>query len=629
MAETWILDPSAVAQARSQLDISAFIKSDGVDPGDAQIQAYMAEQGSVGSTVVDSRVPNRIIKIPLSLRAVGSTTFATIRTNLQQKVALMQREGGWVGRTIGATTIYADVVNASLHLGGSWLQAYRSVDIEATLELECIPDFYGDEVALSNHVTTTAAELTFTESSITGNHPGRMRLVVTGEPTADQHGLLWGLRSRHYGTASTEALPYEAESLQLLDAGTKVASAGASGGTVVRHPNLPAAAWCPVMATNIGGTAFMTHKGSYRVWARCYSGTATPQLRFLWDVGDMTSPITNDTVQIPTAGRFYLMDLGEVRLDPAPIAPHRWQGVIQAKATLQGDQIDIDKMWFQPLDESAGKLIAVQHSTTLGINVVQLAGAGADDSSVGSKAWTDTGNITAEDGAYALAGAGITGTSHYLKATSFGFAVPTGATIAGIKAEIKKGYKTGGAGSVVDNRVQLIKAGTIQTPNKADTVTPWVNSSFGGAFAWSAYGGQSDLWSGTWTAGDINSSGFGIAISTTDVGAGASIDVIRITVYYTTSGGFTSTADAVIFASRSAELRTEGMYRYDAGGTALGPISKVIGDLPRVPPSGLEGRPVEVFLKSSRGDLSTEPDDGVSDDLSARIFFRPSFLFTG
>jgi hypothetical protein len=35
---------------------------------------------------------------------------------------------------------------------------------------------------------------------------------------------------------------------------------------------------------------------------------------------------------------------------------------------------------------------------------------------------------------------------------------------------------------------------------------------------------------------------------------------------------------------------------------------------------------LEVLLKPSRGDLQTEPDSGI-DDLSARIFYRPCYLF--
>jgi hypothetical protein len=86
------------------------------------------------------------------------------------------------------------------------------------------------------------------------------------------------------------------------------------------------------------------------------------------------------------------------------------------------------------------------------------------------------------------------------------------------------------------------------------------------------------------------------------------------------------TFDAVLHANQSAELRWDGMFREDSGGTAYGPVSHVVGDLPRIPPSGLEGRTVEVFLKWTRGDFDQLPDSGI-DAGSAQVTYNPSYLF--
>jgi hypothetical protein len=83
-------------------------------------------------------------------------------------------------------------------------------------------------------------------------------------------------------------------------------------------------------------------------------------------------------------------------------------------------------------------------------------------------------------------------------------------------------------------------------------------------------------------------------------------------------------ADAVVNPSQSAELRWDGMFREDTGGTAYGPVSQVVGDLPRLPPT-VEGRSTEVFVKASRGDLGGLPDSGI-DDISARLSYRPCWL---
>lgn len=152
--------------------------------------------------------------------------------------------------------------------------------------------------------------------------------------------------------------------------------------------------------------------------------------------------------------------------------------------------------------------------------------AGADDSAIGTITWGSTGNIFSSDDAYASATFTVpSGITHYLKATGFGFAIPTGATILGIKAEVEKKQSI----SVTDYAVRLIKGGTIGTTDRSaagfwstvDTI--------------STYGSGADLWGTTWTPAQINASDFGFAIAAQEGGVGGSVayvDFVRITVYY-------------------------------------------------------------------------------------------------
>lgn len=132
--------------------------------------------------------------------------------------------------------------------------------------------------------------------------------------------------------------------------------------------------------------------------------------------------------------------------------------------------------------------------------------------------------------------------SNYVTATNFGFSVPSGATINGIKAEIER--KQNG-GTLVDNAVRIIKGGAIGTSEHAST-TAW-----SGTEAYYSYGGASDLWGDTWTYSDINSSNFGVALSvkcTSDCGsASGDVDHIKITVYYTIAGSV-GTFNSIIVA---------------------------------------------------------------------------------
>jgi hypothetical protein len=84
----------------------------------------------------------------------------------------------------------------------------------------------------------------------------------------------------------------------------------------------------------------------------------------------------------------------------------------------------------------------------------------------------------------------------------------------------------------------------------------------------------------------------------------------------------TAPNDAVCFAHSSASLRYDGMYRSDTTNTYFGPIANVVGDLPRLPPSGVENRPVELFLMLSRGDLAQQADLSLG-SFTAQVRYRP------
>lgn len=87
--------------------------------------------------------------------------------------------------------------------------------------------------------------------------------------------------------------------------------------------------------------------------------------------------------------------------------------------------------------------------------------------------------------------------------------------------------KESGANVARDNRVRIVKGGTIGSTDKA-SASEWPTSD-----AYATYGADDDLWGETWTVADINSTGFGVAISALGLGSGtASIDHIRVTVYF-------------------------------------------------------------------------------------------------
>ena len=93
---------------------------------------------------------------------------------------------------------------------------------------------------------------------------------------------------------------------------------------------------------------------------------------------------------------------------------------------------------------------------------------------------------------------------------------------------------------VLDARVRLVRAGTVQVADKADASTRWPTSD-----GVATYGGPSSLWDegeigfSTWTASDINNTNFGVVIAASITDASeeglvvASIDHVQMTVTYT------------------------------------------------------------------------------------------------
>jgi len=174
----------------------------------------------------------------------------------------------------------------------------------------------------------------------------------------------------------------------------------------------------------------------------------------------------------------------------------------------------------------------------------------SDTAGVGTLTWVNPTAVYSSDNTYTTVNVfgAITSQSHYIACTNYGFSIPSGATIDGIVVEIeRKANNSAGSKYVVDFVVKLIKGGTISGSNLADTVTLYPTTD-----TIATYGGSTNLWGLSWTHTDINASNFGVALSvkvanTLKTNTIASIDHLRITVYYTTGGG-AATSKALLLA---------------------------------------------------------------------------------
>lgn len=157
----------------------------------------------------------------------------------------------------------------------------------------------------------------------------------------------------------------------------------------------------------------------------------------------------------------------------------------------------------------------------------------ADNSSIGTVAWTDVNNALIQNDSWASAIlTESNNTSHYLKVTGFGFSIPDDATIEGIKVEVDRHESSGTPLRVSDNSVKLVKGGVISGTDKSAGLL-WPSSD---TDQYVTYGSLTDRWGLDWTYADINSLDFGVVISAAKDSSGdprvAYVDHVQITVSY-------------------------------------------------------------------------------------------------
>ena len=672
--ETVVLDPLDVSLKRAEFDITPYVAQAGPDWGDAAIEQYLADV-QMGQLPVDYRLPNRTITIPLLLRD-AALSFETLRKNFQQKTGLFQREGGWIKRQTARGPLYAEVMSAQLKLGGSTAQALWGIDADAVFTLTTLPDWYGEEVVdtqKSNAVNAT--ELIYRiDSTVSGDLGARARLLLKNLSTFDLHGLLWGVRSRNYSADPTAQLVYDAEALTPVSPAAIAANANASNGSEVRIASL-SNNWTAILSTDIAGVGSMTQVGSYEVWARVrtevdplFPAQMAPRVRLVWDVGDLIQPVENVPVRLPLDADYFLADLGTVRLDQAPVGQHRWQGMIQAAEGYK--PFAIDKIWLQPLDEAAGRL-SISPVANVGLtgysardpfDADQTIALTDSDLPVGGK-WTFSHGDTDD---FSWDGPNFRIKRSTVSDTAARFLYASGPTLTATAVQIDF-FNSGGASSgsslqsfLMFRRVNATNYGYVAVGDYNDgqgtreriylgavvggtpvtlgmayvpqfenqwwslrvAVTP-----IGYIFAWLFPLGSALPPDPTVLRYDPTRFATGQALASGKVGIGdQNSGTTAVTRYYNNFLAWTPDDDAVIFADKSAELRFDGMYREAPGGTHYAPMSTVLGDLLRLPPSGMESRTTEIFLKPSFGDLDKASDSQLT-RLQAQMRYRPSYLF--
>lgn len=124
------------------------------------------------------------------------------------------------------------------------------------------------------------------------------------------------------------------------------------------------------------------------------------------------------------------------------------------------------------------------------------------------------------------------GFSDYLACDTFGFSIPSGATIDGIEVKINQLNQPPTSAIIRDSQIRVYHPSSgLSTDNKA-SASNWPTTPTD-----ATYGGASDKWGETWSDTDINSSSFGVRIKVGEWSASwtgqAVVGDVQIKVHYT------------------------------------------------------------------------------------------------
>lgn len=181
-------------------------------------------------------------------------------------------------------------------------------------------------------------------------------------------------------------------------------------------------------------------------------------------------------------------------------------------------------------------------SADLALANVRTSGTVANDATIGGTAWTNPTNAQGAGNDVWAEVVELTATprdTQYLRATNYGFGVPSDATITGIQLEVERHHATGGSSggpdwdpqqqSTFDRSVRLVVGGAITGTDVADLVTAWPVTD-----TVRVYGGPGNLLGlASLTSAQANASDFGMVYAArVDLGT-CRVDAMTIRLFYT------------------------------------------------------------------------------------------------
>ena len=390
-------------------------------------------------------------------------------------------------------------------------------------------------------------------------------------------------------------------------------------------------------------------------------------------MGDLTLPVINEPVRAEVGA--WMIDLGEVRLDRAPVGEHQWTGVIQGRGvTYPGTpphQLIVYAVQLVPVDAGYGVLRGLPPSAEEGLSPLVASAdfdttAGSDVVVTGTAAdlggnWAATGD---PDDFTWSASLDVATRGHISDASGVGRTIYLATDYSRVAVQVDRKVNAYGApawGGVAARVSGADRVLAIVGQTSASVTQAYVEMKIGGATTillntTNISAVAADTWmtvklmvdrTGVWEMW-VGSAGTGMVLVgsgyRSELATGGTRATGRVGIYdehtaatplvtrsYNDFRAWVPQPDAVAYSGGGElELRTDGAWRTaatSASGGVYAPVSHVQGDLPRLPPAGLEGRVTELYLNPSVSDGSTVRDDRFGRATTIDVFYRPCWLF--
>lgn len=319
-AETIALDPVEFIPARVQVGLDELgINVVDAEWGDSEHELFLVRQ-ELGEVPADRHPPNRQVIIKLQARKEFAVSLAEAAQRLQMKVGILQKKGGWVRRDFDPSGQFATSVGAIVYgaaLGGiqGWMFTHRQAANEITLTLTIGPYFYGTkELETETFQEKVQRALIYKVAKYKGTAPGIKRVSITNLGTHNWLSTVGGWESEDYSAANTAALHYLGKELTKLGKST-ISGNGIRRSGVTKN-------WIAMLHSKITAAGQMSHIGNRKMLFRV-EGTEKVELRLEYRVLSAPFWTINDPVVISAGAS--IIDLGIARLEEATLGGQMWE----------------------------------------------------------------------------------------------------------------------------------------------------------------------------------------------------------------------------------------------------------------------------------------------------------------